>query len=59
MSSTTTTDVALATSTMSLSLLSEHVNSLRSTLAAKIKEYHLHLYYFQTTPRVTSLLSPS
>lgn len=51
MSSTTTTDVALATSTMNLSLLSEPADSLRSTLADEIKEYHFHLYYFQSNTK--------
>ncbi|KAF9384692.1 hypothetical protein CPB97_005459 [Podila verticillata] len=51
MSSTTTTDVVLATSAMNLSLLFEHVDSLRSTLAAEIKEYHFHLYYFQNNTK--------
>ncbi|KFH66909.1 hypothetical protein MVEG_07434 [Podila verticillata NRRL 6337] len=48
MSSTTTTQVAdLAASTLSLSLSSESTVTLSSTIAAEVKEYHFHLYFFQ------------
>ncbi|KAG0086390.1 hypothetical protein BGZ93_007870 [Podila epicladia] len=47
--SNTTTQVSnLAASTASLFLTSElDTDSLKSTIAAEVKEYHFHLYFFQ------------
>lgn len=49
----TTTQVAdLAASTASLSLTSEPAtDSLKSTIAAEVKEYHFHLYFFQNNAK--------
>ncbi|KAG0009099.1 hypothetical protein BGZ82_004211, partial [Podila clonocystis] len=51
MSSTTTQVAEFAASTMNLSLSSKPADSLRSTIAAEVKEYHFHLYFFQNNTK--------